>query len=945
MIRITLRFFSILFAVCFLQAGYAQQFGGNPPSIKWKQVNTPTAKVIFPVGLDSAAMRVANIVQNMNSVIQPSIGFKQRQISIVLQNQTTVSNAYVGLAPFRSEFYLTPEQNNFDIGSLPWPEQLAIHEFRHVQQYNNFNTGGSRVLKVLFGESGQALGNALSVPNWFFEGDAVFNETLVSQQGRGRLPYFFNSYRGLWDAGKDYSWMKLRNGSYVDYIPDWYPLGYMEIAYGRQRYGKYFWKNVTHDAAGYKSLFYPFQHAIKRYSGLSFPQFRDSALTYFKNEFGQLPDRAASQNKSPKRNQHFIANEQFPAFIDDGTIIYLRSDYKHRTAFVLRQGDNETRIRVQDLTLDGYFDYHNGYIVYAGYRSDLRWSYRDYSELKLLDVKTGTERCLTSRSKYFSPAFSADGKSIVAVEEAPSGQSRLHILDAATGKLITKIPNPEGVFYTYPKFYDNDKIVSAVRRNDGRITIALVDRTTGTTTSLLEPSFAPVGFPALRGDTLYFSRTRKLNDELYALNLRDRRLYHLTNDSLAGGIGNYQVAVSDHKLAWVSFTAFGYKLHQADQNNIEWQEITGQTLPGLTDVGVTVLKKDSATNLLGKMSFNSLPVKKYPKFYHPFNFHSVIPDFEDPNYSVALEGQNVLNTFQSEVAFNYNRDEGYKEISANAIYGALFPYISAGANYTLDRRGIYKGNNVYWNETAVHAGLEVPFNFISGLHNTGLAIGSDIYYNSTSFQQPFRSTFRDRSYAYVNNYINFTNRIAQPLQNIYPRFAQSISLNFKQAVVNSSDAQFLANGTFYFPGLFINHNLVINVAHQQKTQNSVISYSNNFPFSRGYTVENFNRMNKIAINYHFPIAYPDAGIANLVYLHRLRGNVYFDYTRVNDYYTNNMPFKADFRTVGAELWFDTQWFNQEPITFGLRYVHLLDPDTFGGLSPNRVELVVPLTLF
>ena len=84
----------------------AQEFGGNPPAIKWNQVNTGPAKVIFPVGLDSAGLRVANIILQMNKAIQPTIGFKQKQISIVLQNQTTISNAYVGLAPFRSEFYL-----------------------------------------------------------------------------------------------------------------------------------------------------------------------------------------------------------------------------------------------------------------------------------------------------------------------------------------------------------------------------------------------------------------------------------------------------------------------------------------------------------------------------------------------------------------------------------------------------------------------------------------------------------------------------------------------------------------------------------------------------------------------------------------------------------------------------------------------------------------------
>src|ERR1700761_7286426 len=275
----------LLFITAAATVTKAQEFGGNPPSIKWQQINTKAAKVIFPQGLDSAAMDVANIVQRMNSAIQPTIGFKQKQVSIVLQNQTTIANAYVGLAPFRSEFFLTPEQNSFDIGSLPWPEQLAIHEFRHVQQYNNFNVGASKVMRVLFGEGGQALANELAVPNWFFEGDAVFNETLVSNQGRGRLPYFFNGYRAIWADGKNYSWMKLRNGSYLDYTPDWYPTGYMMVSYGREKYGDDFWKKVTHDAASFDGLFYPFERAIKKYSNEDFEHFRNDAFSYYKNQF------------------------------------------------------------------------------------------------------------------------------------------------------------------------------------------------------------------------------------------------------------------------------------------------------------------------------------------------------------------------------------------------------------------------------------------------------------------------------------------------------------------------------------------------------------------------------------------------------------------------------------------------------------------------------------
>ena len=65
----------------------------------------------------------------------------------------------------------------------------------------------------LFGQDGLDLAINASIPNWFYEGDAVYNETILTNQGRGRLPLFINAYPSLWYAGKNYSWMKLRNGS------------------------------------------------------------------------------------------------------------------------------------------------------------------------------------------------------------------------------------------------------------------------------------------------------------------------------------------------------------------------------------------------------------------------------------------------------------------------------------------------------------------------------------------------------------------------------------------------------------------------------------------------------------------------------------------------------------------------------------------------------------
>lgn len=920
----------------------AQEFGGNPPSITWKQVNTPAAKVIFPAGMDSAGLTVANIVNQMNGAIQPTIGFKQRQVSILLQNQTTIANAYVGLAPFRSEFYLTPEQNSFDIGSLPWPDQLAIHEFRHVQQYNNFNVGVSKVLRVLFGEGGQALGNELSIPNWFFEGDAVFNETHVSSQGRGRLPYFFNGFRALWTDGKNYSYMKIRNGSYVDYTPDWYPLGYMLVSYGRERYGDDFWKKVTHDAAAFKGGFYPFQRAVKKYSGENFNSFVNNSLYHFKTAVKS--DKAEAAVSSPK---HFDADREYPAYINDSTLIYMKSTYDHNPAFVVKKGNMERKISTRSYSLDNYFDYQNGKIIYASYRPDLRWNYRDYSELMLLDINSGKERRITNKAKYFAPSFSANGKTIVAVKVGPSGKSDLHLLDGGDGHLIATIPNKDRLFFTYPKFYGDKQIVSAVRNGEGKMSLAIIDIKTGDFKYLLPFSYQPIVFPKIYHDTIYFSTATGINDRLFAFTINDKKLYKLKGDSLQSSIGNYQPAVSNKKLAWTSFTAYGFKIHEADNARIQWTELAPAKIPaGLPDFNISALKRDASTDLLDKVVDSSLKVTKYKKSYHLFNFHSLIPSIDDPNYTLSLSGENVLNTFQSDLSFTYNRDEGYKQFSFDAIYGALFPYISGGVDYTVDRRGYYRGGNVYWNETSVHGGLELPLNFSEGKHSTYLAIGSDMYYSSTNFQSAYRDMFNDRAYTYLNNYISFSNSNHQARQNIYPTFGETITLNYKNAISGLNASQFLAAGRFYFPGLVTNHSLIITLAHQQKGNNdNVIDFSNNFPFARGYTAENLFKLNGGSVNYALPVAYPDAGIANTIYFMRIRANAFYDYTHGIDFFTNGTKFKGDFKSTGLEVFFDTKWFNQDSISFGFRYSRLLNDDIFGGNGRNRFELIVPVSIF
>jgi len=929
------RFSLLLLNICFFSNGFSQVFGGDPTSIRWKQINTNSSRVIFPRGLDSVATRITNVVSFIKTPTEKTIGDRSKKINIVLQNQTTVSNAYVGLGPFRSEFLMTPDQNSFDMGSIAWPDQLAIHEYRHVEQYNNFDVGLSKLMRVIFGEEGQALANNAAIPNWFYEGDAVYNETNVSKQGRGSLPAFFDAYRSIWKAGKNYSWMKLRNGSLKDFVPDHYALGYLLVSYGREKYGNEFWKKVTRDAAAYKSLLYPFQHAVKKYAGINYVTFRNNALDFFKKQFD---NSLHHQSQKPGAFQ----DERFPSFTEDGSIIFVKNTFKENPQFVIRKGNTDHKIRTIDYTLNNYFSYKNGKIVYTSFQPDIRWGYRDYSDLQIIDVTTGHEQTLTKRTKYFSPDISNDGQTIVVVDETASGKCNLKLLDSKTGKLIRQLPNPDKLFYTYPKFIDNKKIISAVRNTEGKMSLQQIGVNNNETKFLLPFTYNVIGFPYIFHDTLYFSYAYKKNDEVFAYTFSDGKLWRLQINRQQG-IGKYHPGVNDSNIVWTSFTAEGYRLQSFSKQAVEFTEIKIEDLQKVTSsFGITSINSLNA-NLLYMVPDDTFSIKKYHKAFKLFNFHSLEPSVNDPDYTLSLVSENILNTLESNLAFTYDRAEKFKEVSFDATYGGWFPFITAGVNYLIDRSTLFHQNLIHYNQIEPFAGFNIPLNLSSHRSFTNLNFGSKYVYSEGIFRGKYRDTLHS-SYSYLNNFLSFSHQVQTAQQQIYPRFAQSISFSYKNPLSQFKGSQFETDGNLYFPGIGRTHSLVFNAAYLKKDSLNQINFASGFPFSRGYQAVNFYQMYKWGVNYNLPLIYPDAGYANIFYLLRVRANLFYDDTHVKDFFSNGNLFKVEFRSTGTEITFDSKWWNEVNVSFGIRYSHLLDKDLYGGKGSNRWEIILPINI-
>lgn len=896
----------------------AQRFGGNPPSLKWKQINTDTARIIFPAGLDKEAEDVSAIVHQLAGSSQYSIGAQLRKINIVLQNQTLISNGYVALGPYRSEFFLTPRQDNFELGSLPWHKTLALHEYRHVQQYNNFRKGISKIAYYLFGEQGQALANGISVPDWFFEGDAVYQETIMSGQGRGRIPYFFNPYRSVWSADKNYSWMKLRNGSLRDMVPDHYRLGYMMVNYGRTQYGDSIWRKISGDAAAYKELFYPLQRAVKKYTGENYSAFRLNAMQQFK-----LPVQSDSASSYGRSNIHFKADEEFPQWMNASEIIYLKTTYKNIPAFYARDFNTgeERKIAIKDISVDNYFSYRNGKIVYTSYRPDARWGWKNYGEINIQDT-SGAKRTITHKTKYLSPDISADGSLVVAVNADPSGKNTLHILNATTGALIKEVSNKDSLVFTQPKFYNNNTIISAVRNRNGEMALGSFNTDNGDYILLTPFSLHIIGYPIVNGDTINFSMSYQGRDRLFSV--INNKVFLFNPEYPNYTTGDYHLSVQNGSYTWMMFTASGFHTVNGSGNYEE----------------VQLADKKTDNKLITETPSHHYTITNYKKSFRLFNFHSWRPYISDPEYTYSLSGENILNTFLSEIYFTYNRNEKFKETGASFAYGGLFPVIRAGASYIFDRSFTDTSNTITWNEFNTNIGVNVPLSFANGSFSQGLNASATFNNRNVNYTGASKSTFENKQFNFADLSLSFTNQQIKALQNIYPKIAQSISLRHRFILNKYTANQFTANGSFYFPGLFANQSIVLQGSYQGRDTLQQYNFSNIFSMSRGYSDINFPRMWRAGVNYHFPIVYPDCGFASIIYLLRVRGNAFYDYSRIKSLRTG---IKYELRSAGMEIYFDSKWWNQLPVSFGIRYSRLLDGELV-GLAPNQWEFVLPLTL-
>ncbi|HZV70007.1 MAG TPA: hypothetical protein VFG10_10705 [Saprospiraceae bacterium] len=915
-------------------AGYAnaQRIGLLPPGVKWHQLRDDSIRIIFPEGEEVRAQRVASLMLRLAGTDPITTKGRYRPISVLLQPQTNISNGYVGLAPYVSEFYLQAHENPFALGSLPWEDLLSIHEYRHVQQVNTANRGISHLVKLIFGDLAFSGLYSLSVPNWYREGDAVYAETKWTLQGRGRLSSFVLPFHEKLLQGVTWDYYKLRNGSYREFTPDHYSLGYLLVQFGNHAFGEETWDTIIQEAPTFKYLIKPFSGSLQARYGKRSKFFYLDAMEWYAAKWEGDKEKdivypLISMEQKDMRNDYF--DMSYPGVSEDGHIYTSVKTFDHTTAiFKIDPDGKKKKIVSMGLQQDPYFDQKNQRLTWTELRADPRWVRKDKNVIVVFDEKNGHQITIKPRKGYFTPSLDRLGERIAALHADGNGNYNIHILDARTGSLLATLPNKDNLYLEYPIWNDDEQSIIAIARDDqGRMAIVREDIATGDIRPITHYSFNILGRPYLHDDWIFLTTNLDTLDQVYAVDKNEGIFYRISKGSTA----HYNPAWDPIHDAIVCSE---YRLNGNKIIRLPAAPSRDWKLTGLND-GVKYVE-GAASDLLAPLEEErKFEVKKYSPWSNAINVHSWTVVVDDPVWSAEIRSDNILNNISLAAGYEYDRNSKAKGPYADIRLGMWYPVISFGIGQTSRKVSNSEGMVFRESNNRFNVGLTLPLYFTIGPYQQVVNVSST-YNQGLSRLRPVDARFPDFPFNYVTNRIILINSRNQAYRQAMPSWGQRLDFTYSREVSGVPISLIYLSSDLAFPGVKPSHYFLMQGEYlSQDISKNSIQLSSPYRGARGYNELNGKNQYGVSVTYGFPIWYPDFGYGNIFYSRRVRLQPFFDIAHSED------EFDASrwMRSMGAELIVD---FHFPPISVGIRYSRLLSGDQS---SPNVFEFFIPVQRF
>ena len=263
--------------------------GASPDHIRWREYESGKGhRVVAPDYFDHSARRVLRYMDTVSHSITHGLPVERLLSSpVVMHTENSASNGLSIWAPLRIEMSGMPAAESY---STSWLRQLSVHEFRHTAQYSALNRGFIKALYPVLGQQWMLLTSGL-MPFWWIEGDATDAETQASHFGRGLQPSFTMHYRAvgrrILDGSNPDVWF---GGSYNQYVPSHYNLGYQLVSMANTQAGRYVWGDVVDYVTEKPYTIFPTEWAMRRRLGYSTEELFYSTFGNLNDWWDSLPD-------------------------------------------------------------------------------------------------------------------------------------------------------------------------------------------------------------------------------------------------------------------------------------------------------------------------------------------------------------------------------------------------------------------------------------------------------------------------------------------------------------------------------------------------------------------------------------------------------------------------------------------------------------------------------
>jgi len=908
--------------------GQYYDLGQDPASVKWRQIRTPQFQIIYPDAFETQAQKMVTTLEYMYSNGTKTLAYKPQRIPLIVHSSNIVPNAITAWAPKRIELFPCPPQDSY---AESWMNQLIVHEYRHVAQFDRANQGFTKVLSWFIGQQAASVVNGAFVPTWFMEGDAVCSETALSQSGRGRLPSFEMLLRTQIMQKGAFGYDKAAMGSYKTFVPNHYSLGYALVANVRKRYGYQAWVSALDEVARRPFRITPFNYGLKKATGFGKEKLYKMTMAEMDTlwKYQDMETTKSTFTQISTINSKKYINCKFPYYYNDTLVVTEQSSLDDIIRFKTIGPDGYQKV----VTTPGFLSSEN-YSVFVPEQKgasnqsafmlawtetidDIRWGQRNYSVIRIFNSSTGRVNNVTHKSRYFAPAFSADGKTLAAVSVDQVNNCAIVLINVETGKETDTLLRSSVDFYMTPSWSaDGTKIVFTKLDSRGK-SIQIFDLNTQIITTVIPPTFVEIANPVFANKYVLFNGSYSGIENIYAADMDGRQVFQIT--SAAFGACNADLSPNGSKLVYSNYTSSGYSLVETDFKPESWKQ-----LDSIKDYSPSLykhlVKEESGERLPEQINQKLYVSQPYRKNQHIFNFHSWAPAYvnymsEENGLGVSFMSQNDLSTATAIVGYKYDRVEKTGKVTADFSWKAWYPIVELKSSYGL-RAAISDSIGRYtFSETSVSGGVSIPLLFTGGKYYKGMQLSlhsswKGISNNTSPLQDKLTGTIHSMDYS-----LHLFRYIKKSAKDVYPRWGQTMSLSYRHTPLGSLDLGSIVSAVsrFYFPGIMKHHSIRMDISWQQRNPKKYI-YGNQIVYPRGYIVLNEKNMKLYSFNYKFPFLYPDLPVGPLVYIKRLKANLFYDGGVVS---TNTRT--RNVQSMGVELTSDLHFLRFVfPFDIGLR---------------------------